>query len=113
MGRMNFLKIATLPFLAIFLSLSLGVLVSGKPSPKHLLVETKDNDLKNIDDVGEVPNQEAFGSIIDRSMTQDYMPNIHTLPKICHPMNWFYQFDPKIGQRWVKNKKNENMGSEG
>merc|ERR1712098_430680 len=44
MGRSNMasLKIIFLP-LAICLLLSLNSQVSGKPSPKHLLIETKEN----------------------------------------------------------------------
>merc|ERR1711887_268630 len=50
MGRskMSSLKITLLP-LAICLLLSLNSQVSGKPSPKHLLIETKEKAKKNND----------------------------------------------------------------
>merc|ERR1712236_66405 len=47
-GRMSSLKIALLP-LAICLLLSLNSQVSGKPSPKHLLIETKEKAKRTSD----------------------------------------------------------------
>merc|ERR1712215_113441 len=51
MGRSNMssLKITLLP-LAICLLLSLNSQVSGKPSPEHFLIETKENAKKNSKD---------------------------------------------------------------
>merc|ERR1711939_1049753 len=57
MGRSNMssLKITFLP-LAIRLLLSLNSQVSGKPSPKHFLIETKEKAKKNNDYTGNVKN---------------------------------------------------------
>merc|ERR1712215_613549 len=57
MGRSNMssLKITLLP-LAICLLLSLNSQISGKPSPKHFLIETKENTKKNNDYTGNVHN---------------------------------------------------------
>merc|ERR1712066_899052 len=57
MGRSNMssLKITLLP-LAICLLLSLNSQVSGKPSPKHFLIETKEKAKKNNDYTDNVTN---------------------------------------------------------
>merc|ERR1711939_106087 len=84
MGRSNMasLKITLLP-LAICLLLSLNSKVTGKPSPKHFLIETKEKTKKNNDYTGNVTNKGGkIGGIGDRSVNsgdyQDYM-NINTL----------------------------------
>merc|ERR1712050_201394 len=58
MGRNNMtsLKIILLP-LAICLLLSLNSQVTGKPSPKHFLIETKEKIKKNNDYTGNVTNK--------------------------------------------------------
>merc|ERR1712215_471835 len=55
MGRSNMssLKITLLP-LAICLLLSLNSQVSGKPSPKHFLIETKEKAKKNAKDYANI-----------------------------------------------------------
>merc|ERR1712215_458700 len=57
MGRSNMssLKTTLLP-LAICLLLSLNSQISGKPSPKHFIIETKEKPKKNIDYTGNVNN---------------------------------------------------------
>merc|ERR1711862_356930 len=57
MGRSNMtsLKITLLP-LAICLLLSLNSQISGKPSPKHFLIETKEKTKKNNDYTDNVTN---------------------------------------------------------
>merc|ERR1711942_372149 len=54
-SRMNSLKITLLP-LAICLLLSLSSQISGKPSPKHFLIETKEKTKKNNDYTDNVTN---------------------------------------------------------
>merc|ERR1711942_652019 len=80
MGRSNMssLKIALLP-LAICLLLSLNSQVSGKPSPKHLLIETKEKTKKNNDYTGDVTNEGGkIGGIGDGSVNSgDYTGNVH------------------------------------
>merc|ERR1711875_90624 len=78
MGRskMNSLKITLLP-LAICLLLSLNSQVSGKPSPKHLLIETKEKAKKiSSDYVKNINNQGGMGSVVDKSTNFDYVTNI-------------------------------------
>merc|ERR1712098_498275 len=60
MGRSNMssLKITLLP-VAICLLLSLNSQISGKPSPKHFLIETKETAKKNNDYTGDVTNKEG------------------------------------------------------
>merc|ERR1712230_269525 len=76
MGRSNMssLKITFLP-LAIRLLLSLNSQVSGKPSPKHFLIETKEKAKKNNDYTVDVNNVGGkIGGIGDRSVNSgDYM----------------------------------------
>merc|ERR1712215_268360 len=69
MGRskMSSLKITLLP-LAICLLLSLNSQVSGKPSPAHFLIATKEKAKKS--------SNGAVGSIVDRSTNFDYIKNI-------------------------------------
>merc|ERR1712236_29219 len=57
MGRSNMssLKTTLLP-LAICLLLSLNSQISGKPSPKHFIIETKEKPKKNNDYTGNVNN---------------------------------------------------------
>merc|ERR1711970_502365 len=57
MGRSNMssLRITLLP-LAICLLLSLNSQISGKPSPKHFLIETIEQAKKNNDYTGDVTN---------------------------------------------------------
>merc|ERR1719481_1824573 len=77
---MNSLKITLLP-LAICLLLSLNSQVSGKPSPKHLLIETKENAKKSSSDyVKNINNQGGVGSVVDVSTNVDYVSNINNGP---------------------------------
>merc|ERR1712236_198675 len=81
MGRskMSSLKITLLP-LAICLLLSLNSQVSGKPSPKHFLIETKENAKKSSDYVRNINNSGGMGSVVDRSTNVDYVNNIDNGP---------------------------------
>merc|ERR1719481_1293838 len=77
---MNSLKITLLP-LAICLLLSLNSQVSGKPSPKHLLIETKEKAKKiSSDYVKNINNQGGMGSVVDKSTNFDYVKNIDNAP---------------------------------
>merc|ERR1711970_1086433 len=75
MGRRNMssLKITLLP-LAICLLLSLNSQVSGKPSPKHFLIETKERAKKNSD---YIDNINYIKTIVDGSTNvgEDYVTN--------------------------------------
>merc|ERR1711887_495968 len=87
MGRSNMasLKITLLP-LAICLLLSLNSQVSGKPSPKHFLIETKEKAKKNNDYTGNVTNEGGkIGGIGDGSVNSgDYTGNVKNVGgKIC------------------------------
>merc|ERR1712002_64272 len=81
MGRskMSSLKITLLP-LAICLLLSLNSHVSGKPSPKHFLIETKENAKKSSDYVRNINNSGGMGSVVDSSTNFDYVKNIKNGP---------------------------------
>merc|ERR1711875_110450 len=81
MGRskMSSLKITLLP-LAICLLLSLNSQVSGKPSPKHFLIETKENAKKSSDYVRNIKNSGGMGSVVGRSTNFDYVKNIKNGP---------------------------------
>merc|ERR1711970_449295 len=81
MGRskMSSLKITLLP-LAICLLLSLNSQVSGKPSPKHFLIETKENAKKSSDYVRNINNSGGMGSVVDASTNFDYVNNIKNGP---------------------------------
>merc|ERR1712236_34689 len=81
MGRskMSSLKITLLP-LAICLLLSLNSQVSGKPSPKHFLVETKEKAKKSSDYVNNINNHGGMGSVVDASTNFDYVNNIKNGP---------------------------------
>merc|ERR1711887_526548 len=80
MGRSNMssLKIALLP-LVICLLLSLNSQISGKPSPKHFLIETKEKTKKNNDYTDNVHNIGGkICGIGDRSVNSgDYTGNVH------------------------------------
>merc|ERR1711887_202478 len=82
MGRskMSSLKITLLP-LAICLLLSLNSQVSGKPSPKHFLIETKEKAKKNNDYTLDVTNVGGkIGGIGDGSVNSgDYTGNVHNV----------------------------------
>merc|ERR1719481_1472928 len=75
---MSSLKITLLP-LAICLLLSLNPQVSGKPSPKHFLIETKENAKKSSDYVKNINNDGHITKVDDRSLNigdynnQDYI----------------------------------------
>merc|ERR1719244_1953138 len=71
------LKIILLP-LAICLLLSLNSQVSGKPSPKHFLIETKEKAKKNNDYTLDVTNVGGkIGGIGDGSVNSgDYTGNV-------------------------------------
>merc|ERR1712058_85988 len=77
MGRskMSSLKITLLP-LAICLLLSLNSKVSGKPSPKHFLIETKEKAKTNNDYVKDITNHGVVNKVIDGSTNFDYVNNI-------------------------------------
>merc|ERR1712236_42989 len=79
MGRSNMasLKIILLP-LTICLLLSLNSQVSGKPSPKHFLIETKEKAKKNNDYTLDVTNVGGkIGGIGDGSWNHgDYTGNV-------------------------------------
>merc|ERR1711862_395111 len=77
MGRskMSSLKITLLP-LAICLLLSLNSQVSGKPSPKHFLIETKEKAKTNNDYVKDITNHGVVNKAIDGSTNFDYVNNI-------------------------------------
>merc|ERR1712215_184804 len=68
-------KITLLP-LAICLLLSLNSQVSGKPSPKHLLIETKEKAKKSSDYVNNINNSGGIASVVDASTNFDYVNNI-------------------------------------
>merc|ERR1711970_1055362 len=87
MGRSNMssLRITLLP-LAICLLLSLNSQISGKPSPKHFLIETIEQAKKNNDYTGDVTNEGGkIGGIGDGSVNHgDYTDNVHNIGgKIC------------------------------
>merc|ERR1719369_2658938 len=77
---MSSLKITLLP-LAIYLLLSLNSQVSGKPSPKHFLIETKVKIKKNNDYTLDVTNVGGkIGGIGDGSVNSgDYTGNVHNV----------------------------------
>merc|ERR1711875_6385 len=77
MGRskMSSLKITLLP-LAICLFLSLNSQVSGKPSPAHFLINTKEKAKKSSDYVNNINNHGGMGSVVDLSTNVDYVNNI-------------------------------------
>merc|ERR1712215_465906 len=72
-SNMSSLRITLLP-LAICLLLSLNSQISGKPSPKHFLIETKEQAKKNNDYTGDVTNEGGkIGGIGDGSVNSgDY-----------------------------------------
>merc|ERR1719435_677499 len=78
---MSSLKMTLLP-LAAFLLLSLLSQVSGKPSPRHLLVETKNKSKakKSSDYVDDITNSGNIRSIHDHSINHDYVNNINNGP---------------------------------
>merc|ERR1711862_635111 len=81
MGRskMSSLKITLLP-LAICLLLSLNPQVSGKPSPAHFLINTKEKAKKSSDYVSNINNVGSVGSIVDGSTNFDYVQDISNAP---------------------------------
>merc|ERR1712098_712961 len=84
MGRSNMasLKITLLP-LAICLLLSLNSQVSGKPSPKHFLIETKEKAKKSSDympDFQRIKNANKIGIIV--GSFNDYVNNIKNNGKV-------------------------------
>merc|ERR1711970_1106618 len=76
--RMNSLKITLLP-LAICFLLSLNSQVSGKPSPKHFLIETKEKARKNNDYIETIHNNGKVNKIVDRSFNVDYTGNVQNV----------------------------------
>merc|ERR1711970_1318429 len=81
MGRskMSSLKITLLP-LAICLLLSLNSQVSGKPSPAHFLINTKEKAKKSSDYVSNIKNSGLVGTVIDGSTNFDYVQDISNAP---------------------------------
>merc|ERR1719228_2363998 len=75
---MSSLMITLLP-LAICFLLSLNSQVSGKPSPKHFLIETKEKARKNNDYIGSLHNKGKVNEIIDRSKNVDYTGNVNNV----------------------------------
>merc|ERR1711942_656909 len=82
MGRskMSSLKITILP-LAICLLLSLNSQVSGKPSPAHFLINTKEKAKKSSDYIVTSIDRDPIHSIIDHSFN-DYVNNIKNNGKV-------------------------------
>merc|ERR1711942_457652 len=82
MGRRNMssLKITLLP-LAICLLLSLNSQISGKPNPKHFIINTKERPKKNNDYTGNVNNVGGkIGGIGDGSWNHgDYTGNVNNV----------------------------------
>merc|ERR1711875_5622 len=82
MGRSNMssLEITLLP-LAICLLLSLNSQISGKPSPKHFIIKTKEKPKKNNDYTGHVTNIKGkIGGIGDGSRNSgDYTGNVNNV----------------------------------
>merc|ERR1712002_791035 len=78
MGRskMSSLKITLLP-LAICLLLSLNSQVSGKPSPAHFLINTKEKAKKSSDYVKDITNHGVVHKVIDGSTNFDYVNNVN------------------------------------
>merc|ERR1719481_2536353 len=76
---MSSLKITLLP-LAICLLLSLNPQVSGKPSPAHFLINTKEKAKKSSDYVSNINNVGSVGSIVDGSTNFDYVQDISNAP---------------------------------
>merc|ERR1712002_330430 len=83
MGRskMSSLKITLLP-LAICLLLSLNSQVSGKPSPAHFLINTKEKAKKSSDYVKDITNHGVVHKVIDGSTNFDYVNNIKNNGKV-------------------------------
>merc|ERR1711942_423633 len=83
MGRskMSSLKITLLP-LAICLLLSLNSQVSGKPSPKHFLINTKEKAKKSSDYIVTSIDRDPIHRIIDGSTNFDYVNNVKNHPII-------------------------------
>merc|ERR1712098_32632 len=77
-SKMSSLMITLLP-LAICFLLSLNSQVSGKPSPKHFLIETKEKARKNNDYIGSLHNKGKVNEIIDRSKNVDYTGNVNNV----------------------------------
>merc|ERR1711942_589513 len=75
-SKMTSLKITLLP-LAICLLLSLNSQVSGKPSPKYFLIETKEKAKKSSDYVNDINNSGLVGKVVDESTNVDYVNNIN------------------------------------
>merc|ERR1712098_932223 len=73
MGRseMTSVKITLLP-LAICLLLSQMPKVSGKPSPKHFLIETKEKAKDDAYDTNINIHNRNVGSILENNFNQDY-----------------------------------------
>merc|ERR1711982_38832 len=76
MGKMSSLKITLLP-LAFCLLLSLNSQVSGEPSPKHFLINTKEKAKKSSDYVKNINNSGGMGSVVDKSTNFDYVKNVN------------------------------------
>merc|ERR1711982_44898 len=79
MGKMSSLKITLLP-LAFCLLLSLNSQVSGKPSPAHFLINTKEKAKKSSDYVNNINNHGGIGGVVDASTNFDYVNNIKNGP---------------------------------
>merc|ERR1711942_123443 len=109
MGRskMSSLKITLLP-LAICLLLSLNSQVSGKPSPAHFLIETKEKAKKSSDYVENINNHGVVHKVIDKSFNvgRDYVSNINNGGAIKTIVDGSTNFD------YVNNVKNHgHMGT--
>merc|ERR1712098_79025 len=110
MGRskMSSLKITLLP-LAICLLLSLNSQVSGKPSPKHFLIETKEKAKKSSDYVKNINNSGGMGSVVDKSTNFDYVKNVNNdghITKIDdRSVNLDYNNQDYLNIKTLNNKK--------
>merc|ERR1711875_157466 len=59
---------------------SLNSQVSGKPSPAHFLINTKEKAKKSSDYVSNINNSGLVGTVIDGSHNFDYVNNIKNGP---------------------------------
>merc|ERR1712098_617381 len=109
MGRskMSSLKITLLP-LAICLLLSLNSQVSGKPSPAHFLINTKEKAKKSSDYVGNINNPGLVGKVVDGSTNVDYVQDISNGPGATIHKGIDKSFNDYVNN--IKNAKGETVG---
>merc|ERR1711862_616774 len=98
-SRMNCMKI-TLHLLALCLLLSITTKVSGKPNPRHLLIETKERAKYNDDyqnfNTQEMTNSNIFGGKVSQTQNNGWgshnsqnmdNSNIHGGPGVSQTQN--------------------------